>query len=104
MERASQPEHLLHNLFEGRAAPANPAVLCGGQTLSYGELEKRANQLARFLRSRLIGKGCVVGLLLPRSPDVYVAVLGILKSGAAYVPLDPDYPHERIAWILNDSK
>jgi non-ribosomal peptide synthetase-like protein len=104
MERARQPEHLLHNLFEARAeaAPANPAALCGGQALSYAELEKRANQLARFLRSKQIDKGCIVGLLLPRSPDVYVALLGILKSGAAYVPLDPDYPPERIEWILND--
>jgi non-ribosomal peptide synthetase component F len=82
MERASPPEDLLHNLFEHRAeaVPANPAVLCGGQALSYRELEKQANQLARFLRSKKVGKGSVVGLLLPRSPDVYVALSAAARS------------------------
>ena len=70
--------------------------------MTYGELERRANQLARFLRSRGVRRGDCVGLWLPRSIDVYVALLGILKAGAAYVPLDPEYPAERVGFILSD--
>ena len=70
--------------------------------MTYGELERRANQLARFLRSRGVRRGDCVGLWLPRSIDVYVALLGILKAGAAYVPLDPEYPAERVRYILAD--
>ena len=99
----SRPE-LLHELFEhsSRAWPDRVALVCGHQQMTYGELERRANRLAHFLRARGIGRGALVGLLLPRSMEVYVALLGILKSGAAYVPLDPDYPDERIAHILAD--
>src|SRR5208283_999579 len=88
---------LLHHFFE-RQAEARPdavAVACAGQQMTYGQLEHRSNQLAHWLRSRDVGRGDCVGLLLPRSPEVYVAVLGILKAGAAYVPLDPEYPEER---------
>ena len=70
--------------------------------MTYGELERRANQLARFLRSRGVRRGDCVGLWLPRSMDAYVALLGILKAGAAYVPLDPEYPAERVGFILSD--
>src|ERR1700704_4216076 len=98
------PEQLLHQLFERQAAsqPGNIALVCAGKKVTYAELEKRANQLARFLKAKAIGKDSVVGLLLPRSADVYVALLAILKAGAAYVPLDPDYPAERLAHILSD--
>ena len=97
-------EQLLHELFERQAEsePGNIALVCGGKKMTYAELEQRANQLARFLRANAVGKGSVVGLLLPRSADVYVALLAILKAGAAYVPLDPDYPAERLAYILSD--
>jgi non-ribosomal peptide synthetase-like protein len=95
---------LLHELFEQQAeARADEvALVCGDEQMTYGELERRANQLARFLRSWGVRRGDCVGLWLPRSNDAYVALLGILKAGAAYVPLDPDYPPERVEFILSD--
>jgi non-ribosomal peptide synthetase-like protein len=97
---------LLHELFERQAdaRPDEAAVVCGGARMTYGELEARANQVARFLRARGVVRGDCVGLLLPRSPEVYVALLGILKAGAAYVPLDPEYPAERVGFILSDCR
>ena len=88
-----RPE-LLHELFEQQAdaRPDSIALVCAGQCLTYQELERRANQLARFLRTRGVRRGDCVGLWLPRSLDTCIALLGILKAGAAYVPLDPDYP------------
>jgi len=97
---------LLHELFE-RQADARPdatALLCAGARMTYGELERRSNQLARLLRQRGVGRGDYVGLWLPRSMDVLVALLGIMKAGAAYVPLDPEYPAERVAFVLADCK
>ena len=67
-----------------------------------GELDRRANQLARFLRRRGVRRGDCVGLWVERSMEAYVALLGILKAGAAYVPLDPEYPVERVRFILSD--
>ena len=95
---------MLHELFEqqAEARPDDIALVCGDQRMTYGELERRANQLARFLRSLGVRRGDCVGLWLQRSLDAYVALLGILKAGAAYVPLDPDYPAERVAFILSD--
>ncbi len=100
----TSPAALLHELFErqAEARPAQPALVCAGESVSYADLERRANQLARFLRKLGVGRGDCVGLLLPRSLEVYVALLGILKAGAAYVPLDPDYPAERVGFILSD--
>ncbi len=97
---------LLHEIFESRvdANPTNIAVECGTRRISYLDLDRRANQLSHLLRSRGIGAGSTVAILLPRSELVYVAVLGILKSGAAYVPIDPDYPAERVCNILSDAK
>ncbi|OWK35064.1 Pls/PosA family non-ribosomal peptide synthetase [Fimbriiglobus ruber] len=96
---------ILHSYFEHSADrfPDRPAVICGRQTLSYADVEAAANRLAHHLRTLGVGRGALVGLLLERSADVYVALLGILKAGAAYVPLDPDYPADRIADILTDS-
>ena len=98
-----RPE-LLHELFarQAEARPDSIALVCAGQRLTYGELERRANQLARFLRSRGVRRGACVGLWLPRSLDAYVALLGILKAGAAYVPLDPECPPARAGFILSD--
>ena len=95
---------LLHELFEHQAdiRPDGVALVCADQRMTYGELERRANQLARFLRSRGVRRGDRVGLWLERSLDVYVALLGILKAGAVYVPLDPDSPPERAGYILSD--
>ncbi|MGW6982593.1 amino acid adenylation domain-containing protein, partial [Streptomyces sp. NPDC054932] len=87
-----------------RRAPDHPAVVFGSTALSYGELDSRANRLAR----RLIGLGAgpeqVVALALPRSADAVVAMLAVLKTGAAYLPVDPRYPAQRIAYMLSDGR
>ncbi len=95
---------LLHELFERQAdaRPGHIALACDTARMAYGELEQKANQLARHLRARGVRRGSFVGLLLPRSMDVYVTLLAALKAGAAYVPLDPDYPADRVEYILND--
>jgi non-ribosomal peptide synthetase-like protein len=95
---------LLHELFEAtsEACPDNVALVCDGERLSYRELGSRANRLAHHLRSLGVGKGSCVALLLPRGIEALVALLGTLKAGAAYVPLDPDYPAERVSYILAD--
>jgi amino acid adenylation domain-containing protein len=101
----AQPE-LLHEFFEDSAdrSPDAVAVVCGERSWSYRALEERANRLARLLRRRGVGRGDLVALLLPRDDRVYAAMLGVLKAGAAYVPVDPDYPAERIGFILQDSR
>ena len=94
----------LHQLFEIQAdnQPHNLAISYQSQLLSYGEVEARSNQLAHFLRTQGVACGSRVGLLLPRSPELYIAILAILKAGGAYVPLDPEYPADRIDYILTD--
>jgi amino acid adenylation domain-containing protein len=99
------PEDLcLHELFELQTAyaPEAVAVICAGQTLSYGELNTRANRLARHLRGLGVGPEARVGLCLDRSVEAMVGILGVLKAGGAYVPLSPGQPGERIAEILAD--
>ena len=95
-----------HALFEAQAARTPDAVALShlGRELSYMELEQRANALARHLLARGVQPGELVGLFVRRSPDMLVALLGILKAGAAYVPLDPIYPAERIAFMLDDAQ
>ena len=92
--------------FEVQAArtPDRVAVVFERQKLSYGELNRRANQLAHHLRSSGTGPNALVGLCVKRSLDMVVGLLGILKAGAAYVPMDPSYPRERLQSILEDSK
>ena len=94
----------LHQLFEAqvRQRPAADAVVMGGQTLSYGELNGRANRLAHFLREQGVGPDVLVGCCLHRHLDMLVAMLAIVKAGGAYVPLDPQYPAERLAFMLAD--
>ncbi|MFJ2576630.1 amino acid adenylation domain-containing protein [Kitasatospora aureofaciens] len=100
IDAASLPE-----LFERqvRALPQAPAVIHGGTELSYPELNARANRLARLLTARGIGPESTVGIALPRSLDLIVAVVAVLKAGAAYLPLDPGYPAERISFMLADA-
>jgi amino acid adenylation domain-containing protein len=95
----------VHELFEARAAlaPAAPAVIAEGAVLSYGELDTRAEDLARRLQGLGVGPEVRVGLSVPRSIEGVVAILGILKAGGAWVAIDPAYPPERQAWILKDS-
>ncbi len=81
----------------------SPAIECAGRRLSYGELNARANQVAHRLRSLGAGAESWVALSAPRSLELLVGMLGILKAGAAYVPLDPGYPVERLAYMLEDS-
>jgi non-ribosomal peptide synthetase-like protein len=105
-ERELLTPGLLHELFERQAdtRPEATALLFGGESTSYGELERRANQVARWLRQEGVGRGDRVGLWLPRGQEVYGAMLGILKAGAAYVPLDPEYPAERVVFVLEDCR
>jgi len=95
----------LHQLIERRAgqAPDDVAVVCGRERLTYGELDHRAGRLADQLRGQGVGPGVLVGLLVERSLDMVVALLGILKAGGAYVPLDPAFPAERLAGMIEDS-
>ena len=98
-------DELLHDLFEASVdrAPDALAVVRGGERLSYRDLEERANRLANALRARGVGREDRVAIFLPRSERVYEAMLGVLKAGAAYVPLDPSTPAARVAFILEDS-
>ncbi|MBW8879247.1 MAG: amino acid adenylation domain-containing protein, partial [Acidobacteria bacterium] len=97
---------VLHERFALQAArsPEATAVVCEGERLSYGDLEARSNQLARYLMRLGVQPGDRVGLCLERSVEMAVAILGVLKAGAAYVPLDPAYPQERLAFLLADSR
>ncbi|MGE0766450.1 MAG: amino acid adenylation domain-containing protein [Hyphomicrobiaceae bacterium] len=93
------------DLLEARAEerPEAPAVTFGELTLSYGELNARANALAHELVERGVGRGGKVGVCVERSPAMVVALLAVQKSGAAYVPLDPALPAERLAYMMTDS-
>jgi non-ribosomal peptide synthetase component F len=83
--------------------PGATAVVSGADSLTYAELDARANRLARWLCGRGVGAEVRVGLCLERGPEMVVAVLGVLKAGGAYVPLDPSYPAERLAYMAADS-
>ena len=100
------PRHLcIQQLFEAQVeqTPDALAVVFQDQSLTYRELNKRANQLAHQLRARGVGAESLVGICVERSIEMIVGVLGILKAGAAYVPLDPNYPRERLNLILQDA-
>jgi non-ribosomal peptide synthetase-like protein len=104
LEEGLLKAELLHELFEERAdaRPQSVALACGAAQMSYGELEQRANQLAHWLRRQGVGRGDRMGLWLPRSMEIPVAFLGILKAGAAYVPMDAEFPAERVSFVLGD--
>jgi amino acid adenylation domain-containing protein len=99
-------EKCIHELFEEQAGckPDAIAVTYEDERISYRELNERANQLAHYLQSLGVGPEVIVGLCVERSIEMVVGLLAILKAGGAYLPLDPTYPHERIAFMLDDAE
>ncbi|MET0400464.1 MAG: amino acid adenylation domain-containing protein [Longimicrobiaceae bacterium] len=95
----------VHEQFAAQAAhaPDIVAVSAGGEHLAYGELARRAARLANFLRARGVGPEARVGVCVERSPEMIVALLGVLAAGGAYVPLDPQLPRERLAFLVEDA-
>ena len=108
LQPASTPypeQQLAHEYFERQVdrVPHNAAVRHGARHLSYAQLEARANQLAHVLRDRGVARGRLVGIALARTVDMLAAVLAVLKSGAGYVPLDPQFPADRLAFMAEDA-
>ncbi|MED2945319.1 amino acid adenylation domain-containing protein [Bacillus swezeyi] len=103
--KTEHPTGTLPELFEKQAetSPNHPAIVFKEQTLTYGELNEKANQLARTLRKKGVQRESIVGIMADRSLDMVTGILAILKAGGAYLPIDPDYPKERIEYILMDS-
>ena len=100
------PSECLPQLFEAQVqrSPDATAVVFDGQTTTYGELNRRANQLAHFLIARGITAESTVALCVDRSADLLVALMAVLKSGAAYVPMDPQFPEARLAMVMEDAR
>ncbi|QSQ17129.1 amino acid adenylation domain-containing protein [Myxococcus landrumensis] len=98
-------ERVIHELIaeQARLRPDAVAVTHGDERLSYGELERRSNQVAHALRAKGLGPGLLAGICMERSVEMLIGLLGILKSGGAYLPLDPTYPRERLRYMLRDS-
>ena len=96
---------VLPDLLSDRAVldVGSPAVVFGDGALSYGELEARSNALGRYLIGLGVGPDAVVGIALPRSFEMVIALVGVLKAGGAYLPLDPEYPEDRLRYMLGDS-
>lgn len=100
-------EHaLIHQLFASQAArtPNVVALVHEDQRLTYAQLDEQSNQLAHYLRSLGVGAETIVGLCMDRSIEMVIALLGVLKAGGAYLPLDPSYPRERLAFMLADAQ
>ncbi|HEX8184529.1 MAG TPA: MupA/Atu3671 family FMN-dependent luciferase-like monooxygenase, partial [Blastocatellia bacterium] len=99
-------ERCAHHLFEAQCerTPGAIAAAFKGEQLTYGELNRRANQLAHRLTGLGVGPEILAGIYVERSLEMVVAMLGILKAGGAYVPLDPDYPRDRLAFMLEDAR
>ncbi|MGB9492822.1 MAG: AMP-binding protein, partial [Terriglobales bacterium] len=95
-----------HEFIEDQVArtPNAPALIVGGDRISYSELNARANRMARFLREQGVEAESVVGVCLDRSFDSVISLLAILKSGGTYLPLDPKFPKDRLAFMLADSE
>ena len=92
-------------LFEEQVekTPDNIAVVFEDQKLTYRELNQRANSLASYLRSQKIGRNDIVGIMVNRSLEMIISIVAVLKSGACYIPIDPEYPQDRIEYMLNNS-
>jgi amino acid adenylation domain-containing protein len=99
-------DRCIHQLFEQQAerTPGATAVVCAGAQVTYRELNARANQLASYLMGLGVGGGKRVGVLMERSVEMVVGILGALKAGAAYVPLEPVHPAARLAFIVEDAE
>ncbi len=95
----------LYRLFEMQVdeSPCSPALAFEGNTMTYEELNKKSNQLARKLRDMGVGRNNIVGLLTERSFEMIIGILGIMKAGGTYLPIDPAYPVGRICFMLEDS-
>ncbi|MGO1135630.1 non-ribosomal peptide synthetase DhbF [Bacillus subtilis] len=104
----AKPENLLslQDMFEKQAVltPERIALICDDVQVNYQELNQEANRLARLLIEKGIGPEQFVALALPRSPEMVASMLGVLKTGAAYLPLDPEFPADRISYMLEDAK
>jgi amino acid adenylation domain-containing protein len=100
------PQKCIHNQFEAQVerTPDNIAVIFGEQKLTYKELNQRSNQLAHYLQNLGVQPETPVGICLERSLEMVIGILGILKAGAAYVPLDPDYPAQRLEYIISETQ
>lgn len=94
------------DLFEKQVSktPDQIAVVCNDQSLTYRELNKKANQLASILQSKDVSTESIIGVMVDRSLEMIIGMVGILKAGAAYLPIDPNYPNERIEYMLQDSQ
>jgi len=101
-----QPGQCIHHLFEAQAVqtPEAIAVISGDEQLTYLELNQRANQVAHYLKRYGVGPETLVGICMERSLDMIISLMAILKTGAGYVPLDPTYPRERLAFIAEDAQ
>lgn len=95
----------IHELFaeQAKRTPGQPAVVCGTEILTYKQLDEQSNRLAKIISQKGIGRGDIIGIMAGPSKQMIVAVLGILKAGAAYLPIDPHYPDERTRFMLEDS-
>lgn len=104
--RRFQHERCIHELIAAQASrtPEAIAVTFEDRSLTYAELDRRANQLGHYLQRRGIGPDVLVGLCVNRSVEMVIALLGVLKAGGAYVPLDPAYPKDRLAFMLEDTR
>ncbi len=98
-------EVCIHQLFEARVErrPEAVALVFGEEQVSYAELNRRANQLAHYLQQQGVGVETLVGVMVARSVELVVSLLAVLKAGAAYVPLDPGYPRERLKYMIEDA-
>ncbi len=84
------------------AMPEKQAIVSANGSITYGELDRRANQVAHYLQKQGVGPETLVGLCTDRSVEMFIGMLGIMKAGAAYVPMDPAYPAERLAFMMQD--
>src|SRR5689334_18734964 len=86
-----------------RLDPDRTAIACGAELVSYGALDERSTRMARALRAKGVETESVVGICLPREPSFVIAMLAVLKAGAAYLPLDPAYPEDRRQYMVDDA-